>query len=73
MAEFSYGDRLLGQFGGRELERAAVLASVPDPATFSVLDSIGVAPGWRCLDAGAGAGSVARWRGGWHAGSLPRR
>lgn len=61
MTEFSYGERLLGQFDGREQERVAVLASVLDPATFSVLDSIGVAPGWRCLDAGAGAGSVARW------------
>src|SRR5215472_16844717 len=61
MAEFSYGERLLGQFGGREQERVAVLASVLDPATFSVLESIGVGPGWRCLDAGAGAGSVARW------------
>lgn len=61
MAEFSYGERLLGQFGGREHERVTVLASVMDPATFSVLESIGVAPGWRCLDAGAGAGSVGRW------------
>src|SRR5215472_12893893 len=61
MTEFSYGETLLGQFGGQEHERVTVLASVLDPATFSVLESIGVARGWRCMDAGAGAGSVARW------------
>lgn len=61
MTEFSYGERLLGHFDGREQERVAALASALDPATFSVLESIGVAPGWRCLDAGAGAGSVAQW------------
>lgn len=43
MTEFSYGERLLGEFGGRERERVAVLASVLDQATFSVLESIGVA------------------------------
>jgi SAM-dependent methyltransferase len=61
MAEFSYGERLLGEFGGPEQERVSLLASVYDPATFALLESIGVASGWRCLDAGAGAGSVARW------------
>jgi SAM-dependent methyltransferase len=32
-----------------------------DGATIGALQSVGVGPGWRCLDVGAGAGSVARW------------
>lgn len=61
MAEFSYGERLLGQFDDQERERVTTLASGLDPITFAVLESIGVGPGWRCLEVGAGSGSVARW------------
>ena len=32
-----------------------------DPHTRSVLESIGIAPGWTCWDVGAGAGTVAHW------------
>jgi SAM-dependent methyltransferase len=32
-----------------------------DAATVRHLQATGVGPGWRCLDVGAGAGSVARW------------
>lgn len=32
-----------------------------DPATFAVLDAVDVRPGQRCLDVGAGGGSVVRW------------
>ncbi len=42
-------------------ERLARLAAAFDPGTFRVLDEIGVGPGWYCLEAGAGGGSVARW------------
>ena len=31
-----------------------------DPLTVSQLDAIGVGEGWRCLDVGAGGGSVTR-------------
>jgi len=43
-----------------EARRLAYLAEVFDPATNLVFDRIGVGPGWHCLDAGAGGGSVAR-------------
>lgn len=42
-----------------ELERLDALASILDPGTFSLLDRIGLGSGWRCLEVGAGAGSVA--------------
>jgi SAM-dependent methyltransferase len=44
-----------------EGQRLALLTQVPDPITIRRLTDLGVGPGWRCLDAGAGDGSVARW------------
>jgi ubiquinone/menaquinone biosynthesis C-methylase UbiE len=32
-----------------------------DPATIEYLAKIGVAPGWHCLEIGAGAGSITEW------------
>src|SRR6476646_7213532 len=32
-----------------------------DDGTQRVLERLGVAPGWRCLEVGAGGGSIARW------------
>jgi SAM-dependent methyltransferase len=37
------------------------LSATYDPVTFRQLDAVGVGPGWRCLEVGAGSGSVARW------------
>lgn len=52
----------LGQAGAEEFERArlALLAQVSDPFTLAQLDAIGVQPGWRCVDVGAGGGAVTR-------------
>src|SRR5215471_14048260 len=46
-----------------ENERARLggLAALCDPATLRHLTALGVGPGWRCLEIGGGAGSVARW------------
>jgi SAM-dependent methyltransferase len=44
-----------------ERERLAVLTRITDPITIRRLLDLGVGPGWRCLDVGAGDGSVARW------------
>ena len=44
-----------------ERERLAVLTRIADPITIRRLLDLGVGPGWRCLDVGAGNGSVARW------------
>jgi SAM-dependent methyltransferase len=53
---------LLPQHGARELERSRLrlLEEFHDPLTAAQLDAIGVGDGWRCLDVGAGAGSVTR-------------
>jgi SAM-dependent methyltransferase len=52
----------LGHEGAEELERARLLllAQRYDPFTIRQLAAIGVGQGWRCLDVGAGQGSVAR-------------
>jgi SAM-dependent methyltransferase len=44
-----------------ERERLALLTRLADPITTRRLTELGVGPGWRCLDVGAGDGSVARW------------
>lgn len=45
----------------REELRLKALEEYYDPGTISVLTALGVKPGWRCLEVGAGAGSIARW------------
>lgn len=32
-----------------------------DPRSIRALETVGVGPGWRCLEVGAGGGSIARW------------
>ena len=43
-----------------EARRLAYLAEVFDPQSLRVLDRLGVTSGWRCLELGAGGGSIAR-------------
>lgn len=43
------------------LRRLRLLARSEDPGTIACLERIGVAPGWRCLEVGAGAGTIAQW------------
>ncbi|MGP4114411.1 class I SAM-dependent methyltransferase [Streptomyces sp. 4N509B] len=42
-------------------EQHRCLAAAYDPITLERLAATGVGAGWRCLDVGAGGGSVARW------------
>lgn len=56
----AYGAGLLDHKNSSERHRLRALESFADPATFSMLKSIGIQSGWRCLEIGAGAGSVAR-------------
>jgi SAM-dependent methyltransferase len=42
-------------------ERLHALETALDPGTIRHLEACGVAPGWRCLEVGAGAGSIADW------------
>jgi SAM-dependent methyltransferase len=55
--EYVFADRELLH----ESERLHFLEAGLDPVTVACLKAIGVAPGWRCLEVGAGAGSMARW------------
>ncbi len=41
--------------------RLGTLQSLHDASTIRQFERLGVAPGWRCAELGAGAGSVARW------------
>jgi SAM-dependent methyltransferase len=41
-------------------ERLAMLEAALDPLTARHLDTVGVGPGWHCLEVGAGGGSVTR-------------
>ncbi len=44
-----------------ERDRMALAEVILDPMTARQLESIGMRPGLRCLEVGAGAGSMARW------------
>src|SRR5687767_5144833 len=44
-----------------ERERLAAIEAGLDPITIQCLEKIGVGEGWRCLEVGAGAGSIAAW------------
>ncbi|HEX2296639.1 MAG TPA: methyltransferase [Actinomycetota bacterium] len=44
-----------------ELTRLRKLEELNDPATIAHLEAAGVSHGWRCLEVGGGAGSIARW------------
>ncbi|MGH3346380.1 MAG: class I SAM-dependent methyltransferase [Nocardioides sp.] len=44
-------------------QRFECLQQCYDPVTVSRLSDMGVRPGWRCLEVGAGAGSIAEWLG----------
>lgn len=56
-------DYLLDDHRDEAERRLRMLAGLDDPWTIAHLESIGVAPGWRCLEVGAGAGSIALWLG----------
>jgi hypothetical protein len=48
-----------GEKDEMELNRLRLLERIFDPSTTRHLEIIGVADGWRCLEVGAGAGSMA--------------
>ena len=45
----------------REYERLRVLARWKDPGTIDALRATGISEGWRCLEVGAGAGTISAW------------
>ncbi|WP_261560669.1 class I SAM-dependent methyltransferase [Frankia tisae] len=56
-----YSDDVLGGPTDTERARLAAMAAVCDPTTIRILDERGVSAGWRCLEVGAGGGSIAAW------------
>lgn len=52
---------LFSQAWEQERARLAAFETLYDPMTVRHLTSLGVGPGWRCLEVGGGAGSIARW------------
>ncbi len=56
MAEY-----LLDNAWQRQRERLAGLEAWFDPGTIRHLEALGVGSGWRCLEVGAGGGSIAVW------------
>jgi SAM-dependent methyltransferase len=45
----------------RERERLLGMARLWNDGTFALLERLGVGAGWRCLEIGAGAGTVSEW------------
>jgi SAM-dependent methyltransferase len=56
-----YGQDLFDPGHPREAERIDDAAVVYDPVTTRRLRALGAGPGMRCLEVGAGTGTVARW------------
>ncbi|WP_367132179.1 MULTISPECIES: class I SAM-dependent methyltransferase [Streptomyces] len=56
-----YGDVLFSSGRDGERERLGGLAGALDPISRDVLLGLGVARGWRCLDIGAGTGTLSHW------------
>jgi SAM-dependent methyltransferase len=57
----NYASGALSKDTPEEFERLRLLEAWGDPDTQSVLNTIGLNSTWRCLELGAGAGSIARW------------
>jgi hypothetical protein len=47
----------------QELLRLRMIEEALDPVTITHLQATGIRGGWRCLEVGAGAGSVMKWMG----------
>lgn len=52
---------LLDNAWQQQRQRLAGLEAWFDPGTVRHLEALGVGPGWRCLEAGGGGGSIAAW------------
>ena len=56
-----YSSGALSKDNPEEFERLRLLEAWGDPDTHAVMRTVGLRSSWRCLEIGAGAGSVARW------------
>jgi SAM-dependent methyltransferase len=58
---FTYGIDDGDEATAAEHTRLSLLASQYDGGSIRLIESLGIAPGWHCLEAGAGHGGIARW------------
>ncbi len=56
-----YGDHVFDPDRDDEFERVRSLAAAYDPASRNYLAALEIGPGWRCLDVGAGPGTLSAW------------
>jgi SAM-dependent methyltransferase len=54
-------DYTFDQGFAQERERLSAMESLWDPGSEALLAELGVGPGWRCLEVGAGGGSLVQW------------
>jgi hypothetical protein len=58
-----YGEGTLANTGPTDARRLVLLQRLLDPETRRILTDLHIRPHWRCLELGAGLGSIARWLG----------
>jgi SAM-dependent methyltransferase len=54
-------DYVLDQGFGEERARLSGMEALWDPGSHALLDELGIGPGWKCLEVGAGGGSMVEW------------
>jgi SAM-dependent methyltransferase len=56
-----YARSVIGHQVPTERRRLRMLEQMLDPDTIRLIEQRGIQPSWRCLELGAGSGSIARW------------
>jgi SAM-dependent methyltransferase len=54
-------DYVLDQGFDEERARLSGMEALWDPGSQALLDELGIGPGWKCLEVGAGSGSMVEW------------
>jgi SAM-dependent methyltransferase len=57
-------DYILDQGFAQERERLSGMEALWDPGSQAIIDDLGISAGWKCLEIGAGGGSLVEWMAG---------